>query len=230
LINFCQTSLYCTTKISNNKGRKKIVTDLTFDDFFVIDEKNRKKIKDYGELSARVSAFFCDYVKEYHIPVAFENTHTDGKVKITPTEELPVYIKIINTSNKNFSKMFSLAKNTPLQVPVFENYLSADSNYQLNDHHIISFGILPLADFKMIGRIATKVNVILKSYFERRNLTLAEMICTFGKSGDKIVLLGQFSPHSFKLVPKDEPEKEFDLSTPASIRKYLELFHESVQR
>ena len=214
MINFCQTSLYCTTKISNNKGRKKIVTDLTFDDFFVIDEKNRKKIKDYGELSARVSAFFCDYVK----------------VKITPTEELPVYIKIINTSNKNFSKMFSLAKNTPLQVPVFENYLSADSNYQLNDHHIISFGILPLADFKMIGRIATKVNVILKSYFERRNLTLAEMICTFGKSGDKIVLLGQFSPHSFKLVPKDEPEKEFDLSTPASIRKYLELFHESVQR
>lgn len=126
--------------------------------------------------------------------------------------------------------MFALAKNSPLQVPVFENYLSADSNYQLNDHHVISFGILPLADFKMIGRIATKVNVILKSYFERRNLLLAQMSCTFGKSGDKVVLLGKFSPHSFKLLPKDDPGSEFDLSTPSSIKKYLELFHESIQR
>ena len=230
MINFCQTSLYCTTKISNNTGRKKIVTELTFDDYFVVDEKNRRKIKNYGELSAKVSAFFYEYLKEYHIPVAFEHSLDAGSLKIAPTEEFPVYTKILNTSNKNFSKMFALAKNSPLQVPVFENYLSADSNYQLNDHHIISFGILPLADFKMIGRIATKVNVIIKSYFERRNLLLAQMSCTYGKSGDKVVLLGKFSPHSFKLVPKDEPEKEFDLSTPSSIKKYLELFQESVQR
>lgn len=203
---------------------------MTFDDFFVIDSKTRKKIKDYGEFSAKVSAFFYEYVKEYHIPVAFEQIHGTGNIRMVPTEEFPVYIKILNTSNKNFSKMFALGKNTPLQVPVFENYLSADSNYQLNEHHIISFGILPLADFKMIGRIATKVNVILKSYFERRNLLLSEMVCTFGKSGDKIVLLGKFSPDSFKLLPKDEPEKEFVLSTPTSIKKYLELFQESVQR
>jgi len=203
---------------------------LTFDDFFVIDSKTRKKIKDYGEFSAKVSSFFYEYVKEYHIPVAFENIQGTGNLKMVPTEEFPVYIKILNTSNHNFSKMFALGKNTPLQIPVFENYLSADSNYQLNEHHIISFGILPLADFKMIGRIATKVNVILKSYFERRNLLLSEMTCTFGRSGDKIVLLGKFSPDSFKLLPKDEPENEFVLSTPTSIKKYLELFQESVQR
>lgn len=202
---------------------------MTFDDFFVIDSKTRKKIKDYGEFSAKVSAFFYEYLKEYHIPVAFEHSLDTWRLKIAPTEEFPIYTKILNTSNKNFSKMFALAKNSPLQVPVFENYLSADSNYQLNDHHVISFGILPLADFKMIGRIATKVNVILKSYFERRNLLLSEMICTFGRSSDKIVLLGRFTPDSFKLVPKDEPENEFLLSTPSSIKKYLELFHESVQ-
>ena len=203
---------------------------MTFDDFFVIDSKTRKKIKDYGEFSAKVSAFFFEYVKEYHIPVAYEQIHAAGNLKMVPTEEFPVYIKILNTSNKNFSKMFALGKNTPLQIPVFENYLSADSNYQLNEHHIISFGILPLADFKMIGRIATKVNVILKSYFERRNLLLSEMTCTFGRSGDKIVLLGRFTPDSFKLIPKDDPENEFALSTPSSIKKYLELFQESVQR
>lgn len=169
-------------------------------------------------------------MKEYHIPTAFEHTLENGNLEFSPTVAFPVYIKILNTSNKDFSKIFSLEKNAPLQVPVFENYLSADSHYQLNEHHIISFNILPLADFKMMGRIATKVNVILKSFFERRNLLLSEMRCTFGKCGEKVVLLGQFSPHLIKLLPKDEPENEFELSTPTSIKKYLELFQESVQR
>jgi phosphoribosylaminoimidazole-succinocarboxamide synthase len=212
------------------KGKNKIVTEMTFDDFFVIDEKIKKKIKDYGVLSAKVNAFFHEYVKEYHIPTAFEHTLENGNLKFSSVTVLPVYIKILNASNNDIEKVFSLTKNTPLQVPVFENYLSEDSNYQLNDHHIISFNILPLADFKMMGRIATKVNVILKSFFERRNLLLSEMNCTFGKCGEKVVLLGQFSPHLIKLLPKDEPENEFELSTPSSIKKYLELFQESVQR
>ena len=54
------------------------------------------------------------------------------------------------------------------------------------------------------------------------------MSCTFGKCGDKIVLLGDFAPHKIKLVPRDEPQNEFDLSTPAKIKKYLEFFQESV--
>ncbi|MCK9209773.1 MAG: hypothetical protein M0P61_02935 [Ignavibacteriaceae bacterium] len=202
---------------------------MAFDDFFVLDEKTKKKIKDYGELSAKVNAFFHEYVKEYHIPTSFEYTLGNGNLVFSSTETFPVYIKILNTSNKNISKIFSLAKNTPLQVPVLENYLSADSNYQLNEHHIISFNILPLADFKMMGRIATKVNVILKSFFERRNLLLSELSCTFGRCGEKVVLLGQFSPHQIKLLPKDEPGNGFELSTPSSIKKYLELFQESVQ-
>jgi len=202
---------------------------MAFDDFFVIDEKTRKKVKDYGDFSAKVNAFFHEYVKEYNIPTSFEHTLENGNLLFSSTEAFPVYIKILNTSTKYFSKIFSINKNTPLQVPVFENYLSEDSNYQLNEHHIISFNILPLADFKMMVRIATKVNVILKSFFERRNLLLSEMHCTFGKCGEKVVLLGQFSPHSIKLLPKETPEVEFTFSTPSSIKKYLELFRESVQ-
>lgn len=168
-------------------------------------------------------------MKGYNIPTAYEHSLQDGSLKFSPTIELPVYIKIINTSSSELSRMFALEKNAPLNVPVFENYLIADSNYQLNDHHIISFNILPLADFKMMGRIATKVNVILKSFFERRNLLLSEMRCTFGKCGEKVVLLGQFSPHLIKLHLKDSPENDFELTTPSSIRKYLEFFQESVQ-
>jgi len=193
-----------------------------------VNEKIQRKIKDYGELSTKVNAFFHDYVKGYHIPTAFEKSCESHAIKFSPTELLPVYTKVVNTSNKNFSKIFSIGKNIPLQVPILENYLSSDSNYQLNDHHIISFNILPLSDFKMMGRIATKVNVILKSFFERRELLLSEMSCTFGRCGEKIVLMGLFSPHQIKLLPKDKPEHEFDLSTPSSIKKYLEFFQESV--
>ncbi|MFA6597397.1 MAG: phosphoribosylaminoimidazolesuccinocarboxamide synthase [Ignavibacteriaceae bacterium] len=200
-----------------------------FDDFFVINEKTRKKIKGYGELSAKTNAFFHDYIKGYNIPTAFEHVLENGSLKFSPTVEFPVYIKILNTSSTDLSRIFALEKNAPLQVPLFENYLTADSNYQLNEHHIISFNILPLADFKMMGRIATKVNVILKSFFERRNLLLSEMRCTFGKSGEKVVLMGQFCPHLIKLHLKDAPEKEFEITTPSSIKKYLELFQESVQ-
>jgi len=195
----------------------------------VIDGKTRKKISDYGALSVKVNAFFHEYVKEYHIPTSFDHTTHNSGLKFSPTEPLPIYIKILNTSTRDFSRIFSTDLNSPLTVPVFEHFLDEDADYPLNEHHVISFNILPLADFKMMGRIATKVNVILKSFFERRNLLLSEMTCTFGKSGDKVVLLGQFSPHTIKLLPKDEPQKEFEVSTPSSIRKYLELFQESVK-
>jgi len=180
-------------------------------------------------MSAKITAFFHEYLKEYHIPSSFEHATRENSVRVTSTEDLPIYFKVVNNSTEQLSSLFSLEKNVPLSVPIFESYLNGNSNFLLNEHHIISFNIVPITDFKLMGRIATKVNVILKSFFERRNLQLAEMVCTFGRCNDKIVLLGNFAPHTIKLLAKEGSAEAYDVSTPSAIKKYLELFQESVK-
>ena len=60
---------------------------------------------------------------------------------------------------------------------------------------------------KLIIRICSKINAVLKSFFERRNEILAEISCHFGKHEDKVLLIGDFSPASLKFFPKDDSVK-----------------------
>ena len=54
---------------------------------------------------------------------------------------------------------------------------------------------------------------------------LAEVCCHFGKLEDKVFLIGDFSPASLRIFPKDESVKwtnPYKLTTPTEIKKYTE--------
>ena len=58
--------------------------------------------------------------------------------------------------------------------------------------------------------MCSKINAVLKSFFERRNLLLAEVCCIFGKNDEKIFLIGDFTPKSLKILPLDQESKWSD--------------------
>lgn len=79
---------------------------------------------------------------------------------------------------------------------------------------------------KIIYRICSKVNAVLKSFFERRNELLAEVSCFFGKADSKIFLVNDMTPNSIKLIPAIKENKwinPYKISTPAEIKKYTDV-------
>ena len=194
-------------------------------DNYQIADGKKVKVKEIGKKVALTNAFFFDYLKEYHIPTAFLRKDGENSLKFSTYQEYPFRIKILNSADKRNSKIFGMKEGSELNLPIFEFHYGCGKESVISESHLISFDLCNPEDMKLITRICSKINAVLKSFFERRNETLAEVCCHFGKYEDKVFLIGDFSPASLKIFPKDESVKwtnPYKLSTPTEIKKYTE--------
>ncbi|HSP88062.1 MAG TPA: phosphoribosylaminoimidazolesuccinocarboxamide synthase, partial [Ignavibacteriaceae bacterium] len=87
------------------------------------------------------------------------------------------------------------------------------------------FDLCTYEELRLINRICSKVNAVLKSYFERRGEILAEMNCFFGKEEDKIYVVEDFTPGSLKIIPNEITDKflnPYKITTPSQLNKYTD--------
>lgn len=212
-----------------------LIKDLPFDsanyqvveflDSFDLMPQKKAKVKDLGEKAAFLHTFFFDYLKEYHIPVAFTKREGNNSIKLIKYEPLSFNLKILNSADKRTAKIFSLKERTPLELPIFEFHFGNQKQSLISDSHLIAFNLCSVEDLKMINRICSKINAVLKSFFERRNYVLAEITCIFGKFEGKVLMTGNFSPESLKVFPLAEHTKwkdPYKLDTAANIKGYAD--------
>jgi phosphoribosylaminoimidazole-succinocarboxamide synthase len=198
---------------------------LKYQDFLVGENNKKIKVKDLAAKFAAINAFFFDYLKEYHIPVLFLKTQNDFSLKFIKHERFPFYIKILNVIDKRTSKIFNRKEGELLNLPVFEIHHPDGKDSLVTDSHLITFDICTNEELRLMNRICSKVNAVLKFFFERRNILLSEIICRFGKSDNKIYLVDDFTPTSIKIIPQNSDGKwvnPYNLNTSAEIRKYTD--------
>lgn len=233
--NFCP-EFYLVKIIDRGKMVETIIrNDIPFDkgsyqlieyqDNYFIDDKKKLKIKDLGNKVALINAFFFDYLKEYHVPTAFLRIDGDNSLKLSTYTEYSFKIKILNTADKRNAKIFGLKEGAELNLPVFEFHYGCSKESVITESHLIAFDLCTPEDMKFITRVCSKINAVLKSFFERRNQVFAEVCCHFGKFEDKIFLTGNFTPASIKVFPKDESVKlpnPYKLKTALEVKKYTD--------
>jgi phosphoribosylaminoimidazole-succinocarboxamide synthase len=201
-------------------------TLLKYPDYIVADNNRKVKVKDLGSKFASINAFFFDYLKEYHIPISFLKTQNNSSLKFVKHERFPFFIKILNVIDKRTAKVFSRKEGESLNLPVFEIHFLNGKESLVTESHLITFDICTSEDIKLMNRICSKVNAVLKFYFERRNALLSEVACFFGKSEDKIFLVDDFTPASIKIIPQNTEGKwvdPYNLNSSADIRKYTDF-------
>jgi len=142
-------------------------------------------------------------------------------------QQLPFVVKILNSADKRTAKLFSLKEGAPLNLPVFEYHFGDSKNSIVSESHLISFDLCTNENLKIINRICSKVNAVLKSFFERRNETIGEVTCSFGKFESKIYLIDDFTPLSLKIFPNGENYANiwvnpYNLNTSSEMRKYTD--------
>jgi phosphoribosylaminoimidazole-succinocarboxamide synthase len=225
-----------TNKSKNNSNLtvESVYKDLPFDEqkYTLIEytdilfNKNKKtRIKDYGAKSASINAFFLDYLKQYHIPCAFLKHYKANILKFIKHRRLSFYVRMLNVSDKRIMKIFGKKEFDLLELPVFEFHYGIEKDSLISESHLTTFDLCTYDELKIINRICSKVNAVLKSFFERRNETLAEVNCFFGKADGKIYLVEDFTPESIKIIPMDMNKKSlnpYKLETHAQHRKYVD--------
>jgi phosphoribosylaminoimidazole-succinocarboxamide synthase len=185
-----------------------------------------KKIKSYGEKAAKINSFFLEYVKGYHISAAFVKPVNSNSLLFINHQKFQFCIKILNVIDKRSAKIFHQKEGKNINLPLFEIHYGEGKDSLITESHLQVFDLCSADDIKIIYRICSKVNVVLKSYFNRRNFNLAELCCYFGKAEDKVYLVDGFTPDSLKILPLENNSKSlnpYKLITSTEIKHYTDL-------
>lgn len=213
----------------NKKSRQKETPQelklVDYHDYFITHKNKKVSVKNLGVISAQLNSYFFEYFKGYNIPCAFVKKEGKNKLQLLRTEEYSFRIKIINSADSRTAKIFSIKSGSTLQLPIIEYHFGDSKDSLVTESHIISFDIASYDELKIINRLCSKINAIVKSFFERRHALLVELTCIFGKFEGKIYLVGDFSPVSIKVLDNKEKEKlpdPYKIETFAQMNKYAD--------
>jgi phosphoribosylaminoimidazole-succinocarboxamide synthase len=211
---------------SNPTGLRQAFRLAEYYDYF-INQKNKKiASKNLGEKTTLLNIYFFEYFKGYNIPCAFIKKEDRRQLKFLKLDEFPFRIKIINSADARTAKIFSIKVGSLLQLPILEYHYGDSKDSVITESHIISFDLCSFEDLKLINRLCSKINAIVKSFFERRSLSLLELTCRFGKFEGKIYLIDDFSPLSIKISSSKTEDKlpdPYKIETASQMNKYSDF-------
>lgn len=159
--------------------------------------KGKKKgaAADKAEINNAVSAYIFEYLESYNVPTHFIKKLDDFSFLAKKVDMVPLTISVYNIASKSLVDRFGIKEGKVLEFPVVEMYFK-DKKKQLlmiNEYHAYALGLCERKDMTNILRIATKVNAVLKSFFDRRKLKLIRFDLEFGRSHGQIVLADEVS-------------------------------------
>jgi phosphoribosylaminoimidazole-succinocarboxamide synthase len=202
-------------------------------DFFITQKNTKVAARGLGEKSALLNSYFLEYLKGYNIPTAFVKLADKKILQYLKNTEFPFSVKVLNGADARTAKIFSVKPGSPLDLPVQEYHYGEAKDSVVSESHLVSFNLCTYDELKMINRLCSKINAIIRSFFERRNASLVELTCKFGKFESKIYLLGDFSPVSLKIINNISDEKlpdSYKIETFAQMKKYSDFLLKLISR
>jgi phosphoribosylaminoimidazole-succinocarboxamide synthase len=167
-----------------------------FKDEFPDGEGGRKNpVPGKGESNNGISSFLFQYLESYHVPTHFVERYGPTEMLVRKLAMIPIEVEMYNIANVKLAKTFALVEGSQLEYPILEYYLKSDplGDPMINEYHALALGYAQPDEMRTVGRLASKINAILKSFFERRGLLLASFKIEFGKQNNQIYVGDEIS-------------------------------------
>jgi phosphoribosylaminoimidazole-succinocarboxamide synthase len=194
-----------------------------YQNFFITEKHKKVTAQNFGEKAASLNSYFFEYLTGYNIPCAFVKKEDKKILRLLNVTDFRFRVKVLNAADNRTAKVFLIKPGSSLELPILEYHFGDSKESVITESHIISFNLCSYEELKMINRLCSKINAIVKSFFERRNVLLLELTCMFGKFDGKIYLTGDFSPVSIKVLDNKREENLPDprkIETSAQMNKY----------
>ncbi len=200
-----------------------------------VEGKKRGKSKGIGALKNEISSYLFEYLEGYHIPTHFVKQLSDTQMLVKRLEVVPIVMKIYNVATGPLAKRFELKDGTKLTFPVIEHsYKNSDAgNPWVNDFHVYSFNLATPEEFKLLNRLASKVNAVLRALCERRELFLASAVLEFGRLKGQLLLCDEITPETcvfWDMTNKQKPLRDHYRSDNPDAEKVFSELRNRFQR
>jgi phosphoribosylaminoimidazole-succinocarboxamide synthase len=172
--------------------------------------KTKKKPK-FSIVNRDIAAHLYEYLNSFHVPNIYVSNQENNRYKAMPVEIIPIRVLVHNIARDHLVNDFGVEEGAELESPVLEFYRNSGNGNEImiNEYHAMAFSLSSAEEFRMMGRMATKINAILKSYFMRRDLRLVSFFCEFGKRDGHITLSSELDLHSCRFLdPNVKREKD----------------------
>lgn len=161
----------------------------------------KKTVKGKALANNAITSFLFEYLDSFNVPTHYIRKLDDTSFLATRLEMIPVVVTVWNVADSEFAGRYGFEDGGQLENPIVEMFLK---NYDLNlpminEYHAYALGLCDRNEMNNISRIATKVNAVLKSFFERRKLKLVNFSMEFGRAHGQIFLGDELSPDCMRL-------------------------------
>lgn len=202
---------------------------IKFTDEFQYDGKV-KKFSGLADINSFCTTHFHKLLLSYNIPTAYIDSPSTHEIVFIKHQPLPLNVRIYNYSNKILNKIFNSKDETKLPSPIYEIYHINCPKYPLNEYHLLSFNLMSIDESRELIKLSSKINVIIKSFFERRGYDLLTLELEFGKNNSQLILTKIFTIDSFKLKPHNFTQQTLDLDKipPAKLKEVFISFQKMI--
>lgn len=171
------------------------------DDAPALDGKKKAKIRNKGAINNAISSYLFEYLEGFHIPTHFVRQISDCEMLIKRLEVFPLELVARNIASGNLCTQYGLKEGTELPHPILEHYLKTDRGNRplLNEYHVFAIGLATPDELRLLNRLTSKVNVVLKSFFARRGIKLIDVTLEFGRHKGQVLLGDEISPDTCHL-------------------------------
>ena len=164
-----------------------------------------------GALNNKISAQLFEYLENKGISTHFVKMIDDNHMLHKKAEVIKIEVIVRNIATGSLSRNLGIqdGKVLPFTLVEFDYKNDELGDPKLNDQHCMILGLLKdESELEYIRYIARKINILLKDFYAKLNLTLVDFKLEFGRDvNDNIILIDELSPDNFRLCDKDTCEK-----------------------
>jgi len=179
------------------------------DDITAFDGEKKSKFLRKGEYSNRVSTFLFEYLEGYNVPTHFVQSVSATEMLVKNLKMIPIEVVMRNLSTGSLVKRYGWEEGKELSYPILELFLKDDARHDpmINETHAYAFRLCTPEQMRTMQRITSKVNAILKSFFDRRGLILVDFKLEFGQHEGLVCLADEISADSCRIWDKKSGKK-----------------------
>lgn len=164
-----------------------------------------------GALNNKISAQLFEYLENKGISTHFVKMIDDNHMLHKKAEVIKIEVIVRNIATGSLSKNLGIKDGEVLPFTLVEFDYKNDElgDPKLNDQHCLILNLVKdESELEYIRYIARKINVLLKDFYAKLNLTLVDFKLEFGRDvNGNIILIDELSPDNFRLWDSSTGEK-----------------------
>lgn len=165
------------------------------------DGRLKAPFKGKGVVCARFSEALFRYLESYNIAHHFLSMEGEARMRVKKLDMLPFSVRVRNQATADLPLHFPVQEGQVLDSPVTEWLYKRPgaAPVPVNASHCLAFRLATEEELRAVDRMASKINAVMRSFFDRRDIQLVDVELEFGRLQGQIVLGDEISPDNCRL-------------------------------